>query len=178
MPIYEYLCPSCNRIFSFMAKSHAESVSKQPACPKCRRKGLRKRMSKFAVAGTTRKSKDETGRPAGDEAAPAAASGADGGPGEGRLDDPRVEAEMERLMTDAEGIDENDPRQLGRLMRRMSELSGENLDPEMNEAVRRLESGEDPEKIEEDMGDILGDDDEGGARGGIPSHDDGLYSLQ
>ena len=106
MPIYEYLCPPCNRVFSFMAKSHAESVSKQPACPKCGRQSLRKRMSTFAVAGSTRKSKDDTGRTAGDEAAPNSESNAGGSPGEDRLDDPRVEAEMERLMSDAEGLDE------------------------------------------------------------------------
>jgi hypothetical protein len=88
---------------------------------------------------------------------------------------------MMRLMSDAEGIDENDPRQLGRLMRRMSEITGENLEPEMDEAVRRLEAGEDPEKIEEDMGDLLGDeegmDDDGYGYGGGPSYDDGLYSM-
>ena len=85
-------------------------------------------------------------------------------------------------MDAAEGMDENDPRQLGALMRRMSEVSGESLDPAMEEAVRRLESGEDPEKIEDDMGDLLDDGDDegglgGGSLGGGPSYDDGLYSL-
>ena len=68
------------------------------------------------------------------------------------------------------------PRQLGRLMRRMSEISGEKLDPEMQEAVRRLESGEDPEKIEEDMGDLFGED-AGGGGPGAPTYDDGLYPM-
>ena len=52
-------------------------------------------------------------------------------------------------------MDESDPRQLGRLMRRMSEITGEPMEEEMQEAVRRLEAGEDPDKVEEDLGDLL-----------------------
>ena len=166
MPIYEYLCEKCNRVYSFMAKSYQETQEKQPACPKCGAKDLKRRMSAFSVAGTTKKSEDTGGGEAGDD----------------MLDDPRVEREMNKLMADAESIDENDPRQLGNLMRRMSEITGEQMEPEMEEAVRRLESGEDPEKIEEEMGDIFGDEDEEGmggmgGMGGGPSYDDGLYSL-
>lgn len=164
MPIYEYLCPTCNRVFSFMAKSHVESLAKQPSCPKCGRPELAKVMSKFAVLGAERKS--------------AAAAGDDGGGGEmtDGLDDPRIEREMERLMQDAEGMNEEDPRQLGQLMRRMSEITGEPLEGEMAEAIRRLESGEDPESIEEDLGDLL-DDGGPGAGGAPPTQDDGLYAL-
>jgi len=43
-------------------------------------------------------------------------------------------------------------------MRRMSEITGEPLEGEMEEAVRRLELGEDPDKIEAELGDVLGDD--------------------
>ena len=95
------------------------------------------------------------------------------------MDDPRVEGEMMKLMSAAEGLDENDPRQLGRLMRRMTEITGEPVEPAMEEAMRRLESGEDPEKIEADMGDLLGDgegDGEGAGMGG-PSYDSGLYDA-
>jgi putative FmdB family regulatory protein len=179
MPIYEYLCPHCNRIFSFLSQT---LVPKQaPACPKCGTTDLRKQLSRFAVVGATRKSSGkETG------ADPAAATGAPddtGTPppgaddGASPLDDPRVEQEMEKLMADAEGVDENDPRQLGRLMRKMSEITGEKMDGDMETAIRRLEKGEDPEKIEEDMGDVLGGDEAGGPGGRTPDYDDGLYSM-
>jgi hypothetical protein len=36
----------------------------------------------------------------------------------------------------------------------------------MEEALRRMEAGEDPEKIEEDMGDVLEEDPFGGLLGG------------
>src|SRR5688572_21044546 len=44
-------------------------------------------------------------------------------------------------------LDENDPRSLGRFMRKMSAESGEALGPEFDEVVGRLESGEHPEEI-------------------------------
>jgi len=81
---------------------------------------------------------------------------------------------MMRLMSQVEGMDENDPKQMGTLMRKMSEITGEGLDLQMEEAVRRLEAGEDPDKIEEDLGDLGMDD--GGGMGG-PSYDDGMYDL-
>jgi hypothetical protein len=55
---------------------------------------------------------------------------------------------------------------------------------ELDVAIKRLEAGEDPEKIEADMGDALGDfmggpDEEGGmgGAGGPYSHDSGLYDY-
>ncbi|HNS01736.1 MAG TPA: zinc ribbon domain-containing protein [Anaerolineae bacterium] len=48
-------------------------------------------------------------------------------------------------------LDENDPRAIGRMMRRMSAEMGEELDGEMSEVVDRLEAGESPESIEESM---------------------------
>ena len=103
-------------------------------------------------------------------------------PGNGEDLDPRAERELEKLMAQAENIDENDPRQLGGLMRKMAEITGEQMEPEMEEAVRRLESGEDPEKIEEELGDIFGEEGEDGDYGmgagaGAPAIDDGLYSY-
>lgn len=167
MPIYEYLCPTCNRVYSFL--SPRISTDAHPTCPRCGATDLRRKISRFAFA-----------RGAGDRAQPPAA-GPDAGPDP--LDDPRVEREMMRLMADAERMDENDPRQMGRFMRRMSELTGEPLDEAAAEAVRRLEAGEDPERIEDDLGDVFGagfgDADDGGHGPGArpPSYDEGLYPL-
>lgn len=54
-------------------------------------------------------------------------------------------------------LDENDPKSLGRWMRTMSREMGEDLGPEFDEVVGRLESGEDPEAIEKSMPDLGGD---------------------
>ena len=54
-------------------------------------------------------------------------------------------------------LDENDPRSMGRMMRRMADEMGEDLGPEFDEVVGRLESGEDPEEIEKSMPDLMGE---------------------
>ena len=60
-------------------------------------------------------------------------------------------------------VNENDPRSLGRMMRRMADETGEDLGPEFGEVVGRLEKGEDPEAIEKSMPELadMGSD-EGG----------------
>lgn len=49
------------------------------------------------------------------------------------------------------GFDEKDPRSMGRWMRKMAQESGEEMPPEFDEVVGRLEAGEDPESIEKSM---------------------------
>lgn len=55
-----------------------------------------------------------------------------------------------------EGIEE-DPKALGRLMRRMGDEMGEELGPEFDEVVSRLEKGQDPDQISKELPD-LGED--------------------
>jgi hypothetical protein len=88
-----------------------------------------------------------------------------------------MEKALSRLEREMSSLDENDPRQMGQFMRRMMEETGTDLGPEMETAIRRLEAGEDPEKIEEDMGDLLEGE-------GVPSddyegygYDDNLYEA-
>lgn len=63
----------------------------------------------------------------------------------------RPRSEEERLESLADGsalsgLDENDPRSLARIMRRMSEETGEPLEGEEQEMLERMESGEMPEE--------------------------------
>ncbi|MFQ5854954.1 MAG: zinc ribbon domain-containing protein, partial [Anaerolineae bacterium] len=64
------------------------------------------------------------------------------------------------------GLDEDDPRSLGRFMRKMSQEMGEDLGAEFDEVIDRLESGQSPEDIEKAMPD-LGED----LGGGMPVDD-------
>jgi putative FmdB family regulatory protein len=72
-----------------------------------------------------------------------------------------VRSEDSRMddLTDPSGmpdIDENDPKSLARFMRKMANETGEDLGPEFDEVVGRLEAGEDPESIESSMPDLGG----------------------
>ena len=53
---------------------------------------------------------------------------------------------------------EDDPREMGRMMRKMSGEMGEELGPEFDEVVGRLEAGQSPEDIEKELPDLGGPD--------------------
>ena len=91
-----------------------------------------------------------------------------------------MEKAIRYLEKEMAGMDEEnpDPRKLGKLMRSMSEITGEPLPEEMKEAVRRLEAGEDPDKIEEDLGDLFeADGYKTDSDYGAPTKDPGLYDF-
>jgi putative FmdB family regulatory protein len=137
MPIYEFYCPDCHRIFSFRARS--VDTDSSPDCPRCARPKLQRRVSSFAIS----KGRKE------DAAA---------GLGEGELDEERLESAMASLAGEMEGMDENDPRQAAHMLRRLYEASGMRLGPGMEEAMRRLEAGDDPDQIEQELSDVLEDE--------------------
>ena len=57
---------------------------------------------------------------------------------------------------------EDDPKALGRMMRKMSREMGEDMGPEFDEVVDRLEKGQSPEQIESAMPDLGADAAPGG----------------
>jgi putative FmdB family regulatory protein len=137
MPIYEFYCSDCHRIFSFL--SRAVNTTKSPACPRCGRPELPRQPSSFAVS---------RGRPE-----PSAA--ADEAPA---ADDARMESAMASIAGEFEAMDEGDPRQMARLTRKLYGAAGMPVAGGLEEALRRMEAGEDPEKVEDEMGEVLGDD--------------------
>ncbi|WP_456387886.1 FmdB family zinc ribbon protein [Desulfolithobacter sp.] len=137
MPIYEFFCEECNTIFNFF--SRRINTETRPGCPQCGRKELQKMMSPFATVG---KAKEE------DSDDPLAG-----------LDESRMEKAFESLMREAENINEDDPRQMADLMRKFTEKTGISLGEQMEEALARMEAGEDPDQIEQEMGDLLDGDD-------------------
>ena len=138
MPIYEYYCPDNNTIYQFYAKTLAQGQT-VPKCPHNPAFRMRKLVSAFAVTG--RAKEEPAGR------APGGSEGAD---------DPRMEAAMAAMEREFSSVDENDPRAIARMMRRMSELTGEKIDPQMEEVVRKLEEGADPDSLEDQLGEEAG----------------------
>ena len=66
-------------------------------------------------------------------------------------------------LTDPSGLEglEDDPRALGKMMRKLGNEMGEEVPPEFDEVVDRLEAGQSPEDIEKAIPDL-----DGGAGGG------------
>jgi len=142
MPIYEFACPKCRMIYSFFSKRiNPEHL---PACPKCRSKKMVKQMSRFAMSKGMKEPSSETPQD------PMA-----GGPD---MDDPRVMRAMSEIERDMEHLDENNPKHMAHMMKKMKDVMPPGAVPkEFDVAIKRLEAGEDPEKIEADMGDVFGD---------------------
>ena len=167
MPVYEFYCEDCHTVFNFRARR--VNTDRLPDCPKCGRPRLERQLSLFAIS-SGRTDSD------GDEPLP-------------DLDDAAMERAMTALASEADGIDEDDPKQVARMMRKLFDATGMKLGGGMEEAVRRMEAGEDPDKIEQEMGDLLDEADpftSGGGRKRLvslrkkylpPKVDDTLYEL-
>lgn len=132
MPIYEFYCRHCHMIFNFF--SGTVNVEAMPDCPKCNRTKLVRQMSTFAIS-KNRGEEDETPMP--------------------DLDESKMMQAMNLLAQEAEHMDEDDPRQAANLMRKLTDMTGLDLGPGMEEALTRMEAGEDPEQIEAEIGDLL-----------------------
>ncbi|NPA07201.1 MAG: DUF1178 family protein, partial [Chloroflexi bacterium] len=68
--------------------------------------------------------------------------------------------DIESLLDNPDALDdlEKDPRALGKMMRMMKDELGEDLGPEFDEVVSRLEKGQSPEEIEQALPEFGGDD--------------------
>jgi putative FmdB family regulatory protein len=163
MPIYEFYCSRCNTIFTFFSRS--VNTTKRPDCPRCGGPQLTRRMSAFAVTGRAREAGEDEELP---------------------IDERKMAQAMQTLAREAEGMSEEDPRQAAALMRKLSSMTGMELGPGMDEAIRRMERGEDPEVVEAEMGDLLESEEPfilperksgGRSRRPPPRHDQTLYEL-
>jgi putative FmdB family regulatory protein len=166
MPIYEFYCPPCHTVFSFYS-STIDTVAR-PACPKCKRAGLERKPSSFATLR-------HTGESEGDDPLD-------------RLGDDKLEQVMESMAGDLAGLEEGaeDPRALAHLFRKVGEAAGLEPGPRLQEMLARLEAGEDPDSLEDELGDDAEDDSLDdlfrtrkalAARRRKPAVDDTLYFL-
>jgi putative FmdB family regulatory protein len=161
MPVYEFYCAECHAIFNFL--SRRVNKDKTPSCPRCNRPNLEKQVSAFAIS----RNLDE--------------------PAEGMpdIDEVKMERAVMTLAGEMENIDENDPKAMANFMRRFSSMTGMELGETAEEALSRLEAGEDPEQVEAEMGDLFDGNDlfsqkklKGLKKQYLPpEHDDTLYTL-
>ncbi|SDP19094.1 FmdB family zinc ribbon protein [Desulforhopalus singaporensis] len=163
MPIYEFYCEPCNTVFNFL--SLRVNTSKIPSCPRCGQQKMTRQLSTFAaITGA-----EKEGRGIAPE-----------------LDETRMERAFESLMSEAEHMKEDDPRQMASLMRKFTSETGLRLGDSMEEAISRMESGEDPDRVEKEMENRLGDEDfyiatmqkSPGKKRTAPLHDEKLYKLE
>jgi hypothetical protein len=107
-------------------------------CPKCNKVTLGRLISRFSFLKGA-KQQDDIVMP--------------------EMDEVKLQKAMSLLEREAKNLNEEDPRQAASLTRKLLDITG--LDPGsgMEEALRRLEAGEDPEMIEKDMENVLNEED-------------------
>jgi putative FmdB family regulatory protein len=138
VPIYEFYCPDCHRLLSFL--SRRIDTEGRPQCPRCGGSGLQRRPAAFAISKNRPEEK---------------AKEPDLPPG---FDESKLEAAMSALAAEGDALESDDPVASARVMRRLFETAGLPMNDGMREALRRMEGGEDPEMVEAELGDVLGED--------------------
>src|SRR5919198_1014665 len=134
MPIYEFACPKCRVIFNFLSKR--VNPDRSPTCPKCGNKKMDKQLSRFAAV---------TGAKDSDSLSPTAGEGQGEEEGMPDMTDPRIMRAMGELERDMEHLDENNPRHMAHMMRKMKDVMPPgSAPPELDVAIKRLEAGEGP----------------------------------
>jgi len=138
MPIYEFYCARCHVVYNFLSRS--VNTTKRPDCPHCGRARLERRVSSFAISSGRGEEREDADLPAG-------------------LDESTMERAVDELARQAEGVDDDDSRAMAGMMRRLYDGMGLRLGAGMEEAIRRMEAGEDPDRIEDELGDVLEEED-------------------
>jgi hypothetical protein len=138
MPFYEFFSPDTNKIYTFRAANMSWRL-KTPRCPDGKDFLMERRVSQFSITG---KVKEDT---ADDPFA--------------GIDDSRMEALFNDMEHEMGSIDDAnpDPKQLGRFMRKLTDLMGNKTPEAMRELVAQLEAGVDPQSLEEKFGDLAPD---------------------
>lgn len=153
MPVYEFYCPECHTLYSFF--SRRVDTTTRPACPRCGGGALERQASLFAISKGRGDTDDSADLPPG-------------------LDEDKMMQALASMSGEMESLDEDDPKQAARVMRRLFDVSGMKMGDAMAEAMRRMEAGEDPDAVEAELGDALEQEDPfSGAGGGS-----GLSSLR
>jgi putative FmdB family regulatory protein len=131
MPIYEFYCNNCHTVYRFFSKRI--NTSTIPNCPECETIKLDRQLSTFSISKNLQND-DIDDIP---------------------IDENKMDKAMTMLSQEVDAIDDNDPKQAADLMQKMSDMTGMPLNKNMKEAIERMAAGEDPDKVEADLGDIL-----------------------
>jgi len=116
MPIYEFMSRETGKIYSFFAHSTSYS-DKTPECPDGKKYKMEKVMSGFSITGKKEEPQDMPEQGSGDDPNDPFAG----------MDPNQAEKVMKELEGAMGGMDEDnpDPKQMGQLMRKMCEMTGE-----------------------------------------------------
>ena len=132
MPLYEFYCEPCHTVFTF--RSHHVDTLTLPECPLCGQQ-LKREVSRFSHC----------------------VKGGEAAREEGTGDFDRMELMGAKLADRLHALerDEADPRDAVRVMRELASAGGVRFNKEVQEAMNRIEAGEDTEQIDEEFQEVF-----------------------
>ena len=132
MPIYEFYCSPCNKLLNFFSRK--VNTTTLPACPHCG-ETLSKQVSHFSAPRSGDVS-DELG--------------------DAPFNESQMQDAVDRFGDTLDTLgDSDDPQQSAAMMRQFSEASGLGFNRDLQDALKRLEKGEDPETVSADMDSLM-----------------------
>ena len=134
MPIYEFYCENCHTVFNFY--SQRVNTETRPGCPTCGRSRLERQVSVFSVSRNR------------------AEQGSD--PFEG-VDESRLEQAIMSMAGELEGLDQDNPQQAARAIRKVMDQAGIEWGDGVEETIGRLEAGDDVDDIEATLDNLFDD---------------------
>ena len=135
MPIYEFYCENCHTVFNFF--SQRVNTETSPDCPKCGRSHLERQVSVFSVSRNRAEQGSE--------------------PFEA-VNESRLEQAIMSLAGELEGLDQDNPQQAARAMRKVMDQAGIDWGDGLEEVIGRLEAGDDPDDLESTLENSFDDD--------------------
>ena len=124
MPIYEFFCPDCNTIFNFY--SPTVNTRKIPLCPQCRHRELERLLSTFATVSAKKKTGENEDIP---------------------LDEAKMMEAAQLMENEMKNAKEDDPKHMVSILRKLSKTLGVKMNDRVEEAMFKVEAGEDPEEV-------------------------------
>jgi putative FmdB family regulatory protein len=137
MPIYEFRCHSCRKRVNVFFRSIAAATN-DAACPECGDQALERIISRVSLRrGGGRQTSLDDGDQFSDQM--------DVGFGDDMLGGDAFDDDPFGLGDDA------DPREVANWARQMSAYAGEPLEPELDQALTKIERGADPDEVMDEL---------------------------
>lgn len=133
MPFYEFYCEDCHRIFNFFSKQI--NTDKSPDCPKCAKPSIQRLISNFSALKDMNPLKDKGGFLT-------------------KNDPESVQAQL-FLNNELKKINTQDPRQMASVLRKLGDVTGNHLGPNLQKVLSQMEQGGNVEELQLELESIL-----------------------
>lgn len=133
MPFYEFYCDACHRVFNYYSKQI--NTDKSPDCPRCEKKSIQRLISNFSPLRDMVPLKDRGGFLT--------------------KNDPQAEYSKQFLNDELKKINTNNPRQMATVLKKLGDLTGNNLGSNMQKVLSQIEQGGNIEELQIELESIL-----------------------